>query len=90
MRRARSSSPPTAGFRNRNQVFADPVVAFAIVDRLLHTAPVFNIRGASYRMRNYVDQQKLREETVLWSAEPRDLCTFRDHLCALFVVPYTI
>jgi hypothetical protein len=66
------------------------VVASAIVDRLLHSATVLNIRGASYRMRNYVDQQKLREETVLWSAEPRDLCTFRDHLCALFVVPYTI
>jgi hypothetical protein len=25
---------------------------------------------------------------VLWLADPRDLCTFRDHLCALFAVPY--
>jgi DNA replication protein DnaC len=34
------------------------VVASAIVDRLLHSATVLNIRGASYRMRTYVDQQK--------------------------------
>jgi DNA replication protein DnaC len=36
------------------------VVASAIVDRLLHSATVLNIRGASYRMRNYVAQQKLK------------------------------
>ena len=48
------------GFGDWNQVFADPVVASAIVDRLLHSATVLNIRGASYRMRNYVDQQKLK------------------------------
>ena len=48
------------GFGDWNQVFADPVVASAIVDRLLHTATVLNIRGASYRMRAYVDQQKLK------------------------------
>ena len=48
------------GFGDWNQVFADPVVASDIVDRLLHTATVLNIRGASYRMRNYVAQQKLK------------------------------
>jgi len=48
------------GFGDWNQVFADPVVASAIVDRLLHSATVLNIRGASYRMRAYVDQQKLK------------------------------
>src|ERR1019366_1668355 len=48
------------GFGDWNQVFADPVVASAIVDRLLHTATVLNIRGASYRMRAYVAQQKLK------------------------------
>jgi hypothetical protein len=42
------------------RVFADPVVASAIVDRVLHSATVLNIRGASYRMRNYAAQEKLR------------------------------
>ena len=48
------------GFGDWNQVFADPVAASASVDRLLHSATVLNIRGASYRMRNYVAQQKLK------------------------------
>ena len=39
------------GFGDWGQVFADPVVAAAIVDRLLHRATVLNIRGRSYRMR---------------------------------------
>jgi len=47
------------GFGDWNQVFADPVVASAIVDRLLHNATVLNIRGASYRMRKYTAAQKL-------------------------------
>jgi DNA replication protein DnaC len=41
------------GFGDWGQVFADPVVAAAIVDRLLHKATVLNIRGRSYRMRAY-------------------------------------
>ena len=41
------------GFADWGQVFADPVVATAIVDRLLHRATVLNIRGRSYRMRAY-------------------------------------
>ena len=39
------------GFSDWGQVFADSVVATAIVDRLLHSATVVNIRGRSYRMR---------------------------------------
>ena len=39
------------GFSDWGQVFADQVVAGAIVDRLLHDATVLNIRGHSYRMR---------------------------------------
>ncbi len=46
------------GFGDRGQVFADPVVAAAIVDRLLGNASVLNIRGRSYRMRAYHDQQR--------------------------------
>src|SRR5712692_3858311 len=43
------------GFADWGQVFADPVVAAAIVDRLLGNATVVNIRGRSYRMRSYQD-----------------------------------
>jgi DNA replication protein DnaC len=46
------------GFGDWGQVFADPVVAAAIVDRLLGNASVLNIRGASYRMRHYQDRQR--------------------------------
>jgi DNA replication protein DnaC len=46
------------GFADSSQVFADQVVAGAIVDRLLHNATVLNVRGHSYRTRNYVDAQK--------------------------------
>jgi len=41
------------GFSDWGQVFADPVVATAIVDRLLGNAAVLNVRGKSYRMRAY-------------------------------------
>jgi DNA replication protein DnaC len=46
------------GFGDWGQVFADPVVAGAIIDRLLHRATVINIKGKSYRMRAYLEQQK--------------------------------
>ena len=46
------------GFADWGQVFADPVVAAAIVDRLLGNATVLNIRGRSYRMRAYHAQQR--------------------------------
>ena len=36
------------------------MVASAIVDRLLHTATVLNIRGVGYRMRAYTAQQRLK------------------------------
>jgi DNA replication protein DnaC len=37
-------------------VFADQVVAAAILDRLLHHATVVNIKGKSYRMRRHQAQ----------------------------------
>jgi DNA replication protein DnaC len=46
------------GFGDWGQIFADQVVAGAIVDRLLHKATVLNIKGRSYRMRAYHEQQK--------------------------------
>ena len=43
------------GFSDWGQVFADQVVATAIVDRLIDNAIVINIRGRSYRMRAHQD-----------------------------------
>ena len=48
------------GFADWGQVFADQVVAAAIVDRLLHKATVLNIRGHSYRVRAQPDFKDLR------------------------------
>ena len=37
--------------RRHHEVFGDPVVATAILDRLLHHSHVLTIRGDSYRLR---------------------------------------
>ena len=37
------------------EVFGDPVVATALLDRLLHHAVVVQIEGASYRLRQHAD-----------------------------------
>jgi hypothetical protein len=47
----RMTSPATAPSTNTGLVFADPVVATAILDRLLHHSHVVAIRGDSYRLR---------------------------------------
>jgi DNA replication protein DnaC len=39
------------GFAEWGEVFGDPVVATALLDRLLHHAIVVQIEGASYRLR---------------------------------------
>jgi len=43
------------GFAEWGEVFADPVVATALLDRLLHHAVVIQIEGASYRLRAHAD-----------------------------------
>jgi DNA replication protein DnaC len=48
------------GFSDWSQVFADAVVATAIVDRLLHRATVLNVRGRSYRMRAHQDVPEVK------------------------------
>lgn len=45
------------GFAEWGQVFADTVVASAILDRLLHHSTVMNIKGKSFRMRAHEDQE---------------------------------
>ena len=42
------------GFGDWGQVFADQVIASAILGRLLHHATVVNIKGQSYRMRAHL------------------------------------
>ena len=43
------------GFAEWGQVFGDPVIATALLDRLLHHAVVIHIEGSSYRMRQHAD-----------------------------------
>lgn len=43
------------GFAEWGDIFGDPVVATALLDRLLHHAVVVQIEGASYRLRNHAD-----------------------------------
>ena len=43
------------GFAEWAKVFGDPVVATALLDRLLHHAVVVHIEGSSYRLRQHAD-----------------------------------
>ena len=61
------------GFGDWGQIFADSVVASAIVDRLLHKATVLNIRGRSYRMRAYQDAQHAQYTTDRRDPPPRTM-----------------
>ena len=55
------------GFAQWGEVFGgDQAVASAILDRLLHHAAVFNIRGASYRLKD-------RQQALGFSTETRPL-----------------
>jgi DNA replication protein DnaC len=43
------------GFAEWGELFGDPVVATALLDRLLHHAVVIQIEGSSYRLRQHAD-----------------------------------
>ncbi|MGY4606959.1 DNA replication protein DnaC [Bradyrhizobium sp. USDA 4474] len=43
------------GFAEWGEIFGDPVVATALLDRLLHHAVVFQIEGSSYRLGQHAD-----------------------------------
>ena len=43
------------GFAEWGELFGDPVVATALLDRLLHHAVVIHIEGARYRLREHTD-----------------------------------
>ena len=48
------------------KIFDDPMVAAAMLDRLLHRSVVFNIDGDSYRMRAH----RARSERLAGRAKP--------------------
>jgi DNA replication protein DnaC len=53
------------GLPEWGEVFGDPVVAAAILDRLMHNAVVFNIKGPSWRMREHhaLEEATAEEQT---------------------------
>ncbi len=57
------------GFAEWGQVFGNPVIATALLDRLLHHAVVVHIEGSSYRMRQHAD---LLPQAQRPSAAPAD------------------
>jgi len=44
-------------FGEWEELFGDPVVVTAVLDRLLHHCRVINIKGKSYRLRSYAEKQ---------------------------------
>jgi DNA replication protein DnaC len=59
------------GFAEWGEVFGDPVVATALLDRLLHHAVVVQIEGASYRLRSHADLLAPRQAAQSVNALPR-------------------
>jgi len=60
------------GFAEWGDVFGDPVVATALLDRLLHHAVVVQIEGSSYRLRQHADlmPEHLRSKAPISSPFP--------------------
>jgi DNA replication protein DnaC len=60
------------GFAEWGEVFGDPVVATALLDRLLHHAVVVQIEGSSYRLRQHADlmPEHLRSKAPIVSPFP--------------------
>ncbi len=58
------------GFSEWGQLFGDPVIATALLDRLLHHAVVVQIEGSSYRMRQHADLLPQAQRPATVPAEP--------------------
>jgi IstB-like ATP binding protein len=60
------------GFAEWGEVFGDPVVATALLDRLLHHAVVIQIEGSSYRLRQHADlmPENVRSKALINSPVP--------------------
>jgi hypothetical protein len=53
--KGRESRLSNRGFAEWGEVFGDPMVAIALLDRLLHQAVVIQIEGSSYWLRRHAD-----------------------------------
>ncbi len=60
------------GFAEWGEVFGDPVVATALLDRLLHHAVVVQIEGSSYRLRQHAElmPEHLRSKAIITPPTP--------------------
>ena len=67
------------GFAEWGEVFGDPVVATALLDRLLHHAVVVQIEGSSYRLRQHADlmPEHLRSKAPIVAPFPATLARRR-------------
>ncbi|OLU44005.1 ATP-binding protein, partial [Dubosiella newyorkensis] len=50
------------GFGEWDEIFQDPVMANAILDRILHHAHVVSITGKSYRMKDHIKKKPHTEQ----------------------------
>jgi DNA replication protein DnaC len=50
-----------ANFKDWGEIFQDPKLANAILDRILHHATVINIVGNSYRLKNHLEKESENE-----------------------------
>jgi DNA replication protein DnaC len=51
-------------FSQWNEIFGDPVIATAILDRLLHHSTTINIKGNSYQLKEKVKASLVKEREV--------------------------
>ncbi len=60
------------GFAEWGEVFGDPVVATALLDRLLHHAIVIQIEGSSYRLRQHAElvPEHIRSKALIHPPPP--------------------
>ena len=60
------------GFAELGDVFGDPVVATALLDRLLHHAVVVQIEGSSYRLRQHAElmPEHVRSKAIITPPTP--------------------
>jgi hypothetical protein len=60
------------GFAEWGEIFGDPVVATALLDRLLHHAVVIQIEGSSYRLRQHAElvPEHIRSKALITPPSP--------------------
>lgn len=71
------------GFAEWGDVFGDPVVATALLDRLLHHAVVVQIEGSSYRLRQHAElmPEHVRSKAII--TPPTSTLATRRRACCL-------